>query len=230
METQRSKIQRLKNQRGMLSVDFLFAITIAAGMIMMLFAFTVTLSMLEIGQYIAFSTARSYSVAHQDQNRQTAIARSKFESFTKSANFPKLSPLLSNGWFEIDQKSLDIRGGGQGSAGSGGLTFNEEYGYEGNGLPQEGIRFKLKAKILKMNIPFMGSIDNDDDFGTYITGFIFREPTADECNKSMAVNIRYSAIKALDSSNRFSRAISNVQAYGGHPGDRDYFPLEDNGC
>lgn len=230
MMKQRPKFHPLTNNRGILSIDFLFAMTMSALLCLMMFAFTTTLSMIEIAQYVAFSTTRAHAAAHQDQARQVATATNKFKSFSLPANFPSLSVLFNNGWFELDQKSLDIRGGGQGSASSsGGLNFNEEYGTAGN-IPQYGVRFRFNAKILKMNIPLLGEIADDDDFGTWVTGLMIREPTTEECTKSMAMSVRYQAIKRLDTQGRYQRAINGVQANGGHPNDRDYLPLEDNGC
>ncbi|MBX2987979.1 MAG: hypothetical protein KF802_08775 [Bdellovibrionaceae bacterium] len=215
-------MRRLKDNRGILSVDFLFAMTMAAVLCMMMFAFTTTLAMIEITQYVAFSTARAHAAAHEDQDRQMALGQAKFNSFNNSKLFPALSPLLGNGWFEIDPKSLDIRGGGR-----GGATFDEDYGQGAqDALPHEGVRFRFHAKILKMNLPFMGAITDEEDFGTWVTGFIFREPSAEECRKTMEVGIRYQAIKKLDRMNRFERAVSIPYSKG----DQAYFPMEDNGC
>lgn len=210
----------------MLSVDFLFAMTMAAVLCMMTFAFATTLSMIEIAQYVAFSTSRAHAAAHEDQQRQVALAEGKFNSFTKAGVFPALSPLLSNDWFELDPTSLDIRGGGQGMAGGGSSTFNEEYGFEENSIPQTGIRFRFRAKILKMNVPLLGALSEEDDFGTWVTGLLIREPTSEECRKSFETNIRFTALKKLDRHNRFQRAIS----IPGARADQAYFPMEDNGC
>ena len=224
----RTKQRSRRNQGGFLTVDFLFAITMAAGLCMLMFAFATTLSMLEISQYIAFSTARAGIAGHLDEDHQIAAAQAKFASFADPGQFPSLAPLLKNGWFQVDAKSLDIRLGGTG--GTNGTDFNSDYGYETNALPQQGVRFRFHAPIMEIHLPFLGSIEDADSFGANITGLLFREPTQSECQGSMVTNVRWTAIKALDSSNRFQKALTTVMSYQGHPSDNDYFGFEDNGC
>lgn len=214
----------LRDRRGFLTVDFLFALTMAAGLIMMMFAFTTTLTVLEVAQYIAFSTARAHAPAHLTQDKQVNLAEQKFESFQDPQRFPALAPLLKNGWFEIEAKSLDIRGGGTATAGSGEKTFNGQYGYQENAMPQTGIRFRIRAKILKMNLPFLGRLTNDEDFATYVTGFLIREPTTEECRKQLKYTARFQEIMNQDS--RFRGIYSSV------PNSKKdaYFEMEDSGC
>lgn len=216
---------RMLGQRGVIAVDFLFAMVLAAVLCMMMFAFATTLSMIEVAQYVAFSTSRAHAAGHETQSRQIELGRAKFASFTKTSSFPAIAPLLTNDWFEMDPSSLDIRGGGQESGGSQ-LTFDGEYGSDDIGLPKTGVRFRFRAKVLKMNLPLLGILSEDDDFGTWVTGFMIRESTSEECRSTMEENIRYSAIRRLDQGNRFERAVSTPSA--GKTGD--YFPMEDNGC
>lgn len=223
--TNRKSIALLADERGFLSIDFLFAMVMAGVLCILMFAFTTTLSMIEVAQYIAFSTSRAHLAAHTTQERQVALAEAKFKSFTKSSAFPSLSVVLLNDWFELDPKSLQIKGGGNTSVGSPDQTFNDLYGYVAESLPQMGVRFRLNAKILKLNLPLLGSLTAEEDFGTWITALLLREPTSEECEKSFAADVRYSAIKKLDTENRFSRAVSNSLR-----GDESYFPMEDNGC
>lgn len=225
--TRRGMNNPLKDRRGFLSVDFLFAMTIAAVLLMMSFAFTTTLSMIEIAQYIAFSTARAHAAGHETQEKQALIARKKFEAYQDDKLFPALAPLLKNGWFALDPKTLDIRGGGHPTSGSTGETFDEDYGFDqgSRAVSQIGVRFRMQAKILKMNIPFLGTLSEDDDFGTYVTGLLLREPTSEECRRLFEQNQRFNAI--LDQDSRF-RGIYQ----GGTPGSKQgaYMPMEDNGC
>lgn len=200
-------------------MDFLFAMTLAAVLCMLMFAFTTTLSMIQISQYVAFSAARAQAAAHQEPSRQIELARAKFESFRNSRSFPALAPLFNNGWFEIDPKNLEIKTGGSDG------DFNDDYGYQNNTLPQTGVRFQLQAKILMMNLPLMGQVTQEDDFTTYVTGFIFREPTASECREQMEFDQRFNAILGLDG--RFNRMIGTPASAG--PAGA-YLPLEDNGC
>lgn len=215
----------LRDRRGFLTIDFLFAITMAAALIMIMFAFSTTLSMLEIAQYIAFSTARAHAPAHLNQEKQVQLATDRFEAYQDPNRFPALAPLLKNGWFTLEPKSLEIRGGGKATAGSGEATFNEEYGYQQNAMPMTGVRFRFEAKILKMNLPFLGRVTSEEDFGTFITGFLIREPTTEECKKQMRPEARFKAI--LDQDSRFNAIYS-----GGVPSSKKtaYFEMEDTGC
>lgn len=218
----------LRDRRGFLTVDFLFAITLAAAMIMIMFAFTTTLTVFEVAQYIAFSTSRAHSAAHKSQDKQITLGEQKFDSFSDPQRFPALAPLLKNGWFEIEAKSLEIRGGGAGNYGTSDKNFNEIYGYHENSMPETGIRFKLHAKILKLNLPLLGRVTNDEDFSTYVTGLLIREPTTEECMGQMGAEQRFKELKRQDS--RFNGLWSNQKPQPVPSNTNAYFPMEDQGC
>lgn len=198
---------------------------------MLMFAFATTMAMIQVAQYVAFSTARVHSAGHLTQDKQVQHAQEKFKTFTDPKHFPALAPLLRNGWFEIDTGSLEIKGGGNSTAGGG--NFDTEYGYSANppGIPQQGIRFIFRAPVLKFNIPLIGSVkdEEDADFGTFITGLIFREPTSAECRAQLDVNVRFRALRELD--NRYNSIYQSGMWGGRHsPTPTAYIPLEDNGC
>lgn len=209
----------LRNNRGILTIDFLIAMTLAFGLVIMMFAFATSLTMIEVAQYMAYSAARAHSAAHLTQEKQVQMGKQKFESYLDKKKFAGLAPLLRNGWFDVNAKTLEIRGGGKSGMGSGDTTFNSDYGYRQNALPQMGVRFKFQAKLLQLKLPLVGAIDGDDEFGTFITGLMLREPSTEECKNQMQMEQRFKAIKALDG--RFS---TNAVV------DTAYFPMEDNGC
>jgi len=204
----------LKNSKGFLSTDFLFSIVIASCLCAVFFSFSFTLSMVEVGQYIAFSVSRAYSAAHKTQDDQEKAAKAKFTSLQKNK---VLAPLFSNGWFEIG--NLDIRGGGDGDK-----DFSDRYPKEDSqvrGVPQTGIRLDFEARILDIKVPLLGPTDpGQQGFKAFLTGLMIREPTAKECRDQIK-NQRYKAILDLDS--RFSKIA-------GPGSQRDYVPMEDNGC
>lgn len=211
---QRKPSLNLKNEKGFLSADFLFSIIIAAGLCVVLFSLTFTLSMVEVGQYIAFSVSRAHAAAQKTQDDQEDSAKAKFASLQKNK---VLKPLFSNGWFEIG--NLEIRG-----AGSTGKDFSERYPKElssTKGVPQVGIRLSFESKILKLKVPLLGSTDpNGNGFKAFLTGFMIREPTSKECRDQIK-NDRYKAILKLDQ--RFNKIA-------GAGSEKDYVPMEDNGC
>ncbi|MBC7371237.1 MAG: hypothetical protein H7326_06715 [Bdellovibrionaceae bacterium] len=211
----RSAHSTLANSKGFLSADFIFSIVIASGLCIVFFSLTFTLSMVEIGQYIAYSVTRAHAPGHKTQEDQTAMAKAKFASLQKNK---VLRPLFSNGWFEIT--NLDIRGGGSDSK-----DFADRYprGLASDAdLPQIGVRLNFEAKMLKMKIPMMGSTDNGSGFKAFLTGLMIREPSAKECFDQIRKE-RYRAIMALDKDRRFEKIA-------GASSEQSYVPMEDNGC
>jgi len=206
----------IRNSRGFLTAEFLFSLILCAGLCMVLFALNFSLSMAEVAQYIAFSTARAHAAAQYDQATQTQKAK---EKFAELINHPALKPLFNNAngnsWFKLS--GLDIRGGG-----ASGADFADEYSYIENRIPQVGVRINFTASVLNMKIPFLGSTSKDpngEGFTAKVTGLLIREPTQEECME-LQVKGRYSAILNLD---------PRYKVLGGK-GERQYVPLEDNGC
>lgn len=214
MKRQKDLFKPIKNSRGMITAEFIFAMVLAAGLCIVLFGVTFTLSMAEVAQYIAFSASRAHSASHIDQNKQREMGLAKFNELI---NTPALKPLLNNadgGWFQV-QSPPEIRGGGQEG------SFNNEYSIGGipNRAVHTGVRFKFTTKLLNMRIAFLGSTTEDGEpLGANITGFLIREPSAAECTAS--VQKRYTQILELDQ--RFKVL--------GRAGANKYIPMEDSGC
>ncbi|HEY8270166.1 MAG TPA: hypothetical protein VIG33_04710 [Pseudobdellovibrionaceae bacterium] len=217
-DAQKSPLVILKdlqhNSKGFLSADFLFSLVIASGLCVVFFSLTFTLSMVEVGQYIAYSVSRAHAAAQKTQEDQEKAAKAKFATLQKNK---VLRPLFSNGWFEIS--NLEIRG-----AGATGKDFSERYPKEISGVkgvPQVGIRLSFEAKILNLKIPMLGPTDpNGNGFRAFLTGLMIREPSAKECRDQIK-NDRYKAILNLDK--RFGKVA-------GANSEQEYVPMEDNGC
>lgn len=204
----------IKNSRGMISADFIFSLTLCAGLCLVLFALTFTLSMSEVAQYIAFSTARAHAAAHTTPDKQMQMGLDKFNELLSK---PVLKDLFAgadgNSWFVLGPKPI-IRNGLDGS------NFSNEYPVSTNEVPLTGVRIQFKPKLLNMKIAFLGSTSEnpDEGFSAYVTSFIFREPTQDECWTQ--VKARNTAILSLSSS------YSTI----GASTTNKYIPMEDNGC
>lgn len=201
----------VQNSRGMISAEFIFALVLCVGLCIVLFSLNFTLSMAEVAQYIAFSSARAHAAGHVDQGKQEQLAQEKFNTLI---NNPVLKPLFNNagGWFQL--KGFEIRGGGN----SG--DFNNDYSYEEDRVPQIGVRFNFHPKILNLKIPFLGSTSEDGEgFSATITGLLIREPTQKECWE-LQIKERYKAIMNLDPRYKVL----------GSAGINKYNPMEDNGC
>jgi len=160
----------MKNQKGFIALDFLFAFILVMGFMGILFAFTLTLSVVEVTQYISFAAARNYSVAHVNDNERMDLASRKY---TQLINNPAIKNLYNGGWFEIS-KSVQLD------------DFADEYDAEPNSKYLfHGARTGLTAKVLSFKIPFFGSTTNDESeghgFKTQISSFVGKEPTSGEC-------------------------------------------------
>ncbi|MBS1969187.1 MAG: hypothetical protein JSU04_02720 [Bdellovibrionales bacterium] len=204
----------LRNSKGFLSADFLFSIVIACCLCAVFFSLSFTLSMVEVGQYIAFSVSRAHAAGHKTQDDQEKAAKDKFASLQKNK---VLAPLFSNGWFEIG--NLDIRGGG-----ASGKDFTDRYPKPADstrGIPQVGIRLNFEAKLLDLKIPLLGPTDPDGNgFKAFLTGMMIREPTSKECRDQIKTD-RYKSILQLD---------KRFEHIAGAASQSDYIPMEDNGC
>lgn len=207
----------MRNQSGIITLDFMVALVIGFGMSAILFAMTFTLSVVEIAQYMTFSSARAQAAGHKDPLEQEQAARLKF---SKLLNNGVLAPLFSNGWFEISKaEELEVRGGETGTSSQG--SFRNDYPSAGseNRRIFAGVRATLSAKMLEMRLPLIGNTADGEEggFSTKITTILIREPSQVECQKF--IKDRYSKLMSLDG--RFS-------SYGSH--QADYAPMEDNGC
>lgn len=199
----------IKNNRGMLTAEFLFAFVLCAGMCAVLFALNFTLSMAEVAQYMAFSSSRAYAAAHLDEAKQADLARIKYkELLTNKA----LTPIFNKGeasWFVLSTpEQLEISS-----------TGFQDYPSHSNRVSAVGVRLKFEPKVLNMRIAFLGSTAEDPDkgFSAYVTSFLTREPTHKECWEQMKP--RYENIIKQGNLGKFAQAKVN-----------EYVPLEDNGC
>lgn len=205
----------LQNSRGFLTAEFIFSLVLCAGMCIVLFSLNFTMSMAEVAQYIAFSTARAHAAGHVDQDKQEQLAKDKYKELLNNA---ALKPLFNNpdgGWFKFSAEP-EIRGGGQ-------RNSFDEYGTNTtpDRVPQVGVRFDFQPRLLNLKIPFLGSTAEDPDagFSAKISGLLIREPTSKECF-DLQVKRRYEAILSLD--DRYKKL--------GSSGVNKYVPMEDNGC
>lgn len=200
-------IHPLRNQRGILVVDFMFSMVLILGLSGLLFVLCFTLSVASMTQYVTFATARNYTVAHITQAAQVDRANAKYNELI---NHPVLKPLYTNGWFAVDATP----GVGDHTQLVPGFT---EATQGVNKFWGAGTSFT--AKVLAFSIPFFGSTTPDDDgsgdgFKTYLGSYLGREPTTEECLNFTAS--RWNAIKGLG------------PGYGTNGGS--YFPMTDDGC
>lgn len=206
---------KLNNTSGFVTADFIFSFLLATMMTVLLFAMCFSFTIVEISQYIAFSSTRAAIPARKNYAEQRARIDTQYQRLTTN---PVLSPLLTNGWFTLAIRDIRFN-----------QTPNDDYRdeYDRTGailLPAAGIRLTLTAHILSLNLGPLGQIQSEegDGFSLTLSSLLFREPSQEECQS--IIQSRYQRILNLDST------TYTVLGGVGTSGPGSYFPMEDNGC
>jgi hypothetical protein len=165
-------LKTLKNQKGSLTLDFMFALVLVLGVSGLFFALSFTLSVVEISQYIAFATSRNYMAAHFDETNQKQQAEAKFAQLTE--NTPLKVLFKNNSWFKLTYVETG--------------DFREKYpadaSLENDNITFWGTQLDLQADVLDFKIPMYGSTNEDGNaFKTKVNSFLGREVTSEECNQ-----------------------------------------------
>lgn len=199
----------LKSQKGILTLDFLFAMIMMFTFTAILFAFSITFTAVEIAQYATFAASRTYFAAHKDADAQKSAAEKKFNDLVLANNAP-LATLFKNGWFTLTPVKLD--------------DFNREYSSDPDGDSDTfvGARTTLVAKILQMRFPLLGST-GDEDFSADVNSFLMREPTVEECRAFTAK--RLTNIKNIPQVGNPNGRFNNAYVQ-----DDAYVMIMDDGC
>ena len=199
----------------MITLDFIFALLISFGMSAILMAMTTTLTMVEVVQYVTYSSARAHAAGNLDPLSQEQAARKKYQLLTTKS---PISSLFENEWFEISPSSaIEIRGGKHNNSSSAG-SFKDEYPASDYNRPSfSGVRTTFTAKVLDIKLPIIGNTDPaQEGFASKIITIMIREPSQVECLEFM--KNRFEKINTLDS--RFSSYNQKSSAIA----------MEDNGC
>jgi len=185
----------LKNQKGLLTLDFIFAILLMFTFSAILFGFTITFSAVEIAQYATFAAARANFAANKNTDEQQKLGKDKFDELIKNKN-SVLGNFFRNGWFSLSDVKI--------------ADFNEEFSPDPNKDSDTfiGARATFVAKILSMRVPLLGNT-TDDDLSANISSYLMREPTEEECLQF--VQQRFSQIQALRPG--FSQSLVDPNAY-----------------
>ena len=190
----------IKNQKGALTLDFIFALLLIFSITLILGIFSFTLSISESIQYLAFSSSRAYFAGHKNQQKQIELGEKKFSELKATGAYKKF---LQKDWF--DTKLLGIG------------DFASEYSKSDTKDIFEGARLQVDIGILNFNIPLFGSTENDSGkYTTFITSFIGREVSSDECMNVIA--------------NRFNGLLDLAPYNTGTIDAGRYISFDDNGC
>jgi hypothetical protein len=161
----------LKDERGITTLDFIFAMMITFGFTVVFFAVTMTLSMVEVTQYVAYSVSRTYTAANETPEAQRQLAKAKYKELVGSGILQKL---YSSGWFTVPK------------ADDGPIlaSFDGEYPSqsEKDAEIMTGARVEFKANILNLRVPFLGSTASSSETGrANINSYLAREVSTKEC-------------------------------------------------
>ncbi|MFN7727831.1 MAG: TadE/TadG family type IV pilus assembly protein [Bdellovibrio sp.] len=206
----------MQNQRGLVTMEFIFALTVSAGLAILLFSVSYTLAVVEVTQYVVYSAARAHLGSNKDPAAQKKAAIDKFKQLTTGRS--AISSLYANKWFVlVKPDELDVRGGVSADS----KTFGADLG-GGSDMPNRnwflGVSAPLQAKILTMNLPLLGKTDPEEDgnaFKTRLNAMMIREPSQKECKDFFEK--RRTALGQLPSGQGFYQQTA-------------YVAMEDNGC
>lgn len=169
----------LKNQKGSLVIDFIFAFMLVLSVSFVLLGLSFTLSVVESIQYLAFSTSRDYFAAHENLQKQEDLAKKKFETLKTAGSY---KTLLRKDWFDVKY------------IGSG--DFAQDYSSTHPNDIFKGTKLNVTIGFLNFNLPLFGSTEGDSPYKTNIASFLGREPSSSECMS--LVRNRFQALLALD--------------------------------
>lgn len=201
----------IQNERGVLTLDFIFALMLGMGFTMVFFALTLTLSLVEVTQYISFSVARTSWAAHETRSLQMQLGNQKYAELLA---IPVFRSLFGQGWFRLPTQPN--YGGADG--------FNTEYQVNANNDSATfyGVRLQIEARILDISIPMLGTSKSQSSTGVAnVQTFLGREVTTTECRENFN-RARWTNIQGLDP------AYATAASFGAAPGAVAL--ITDNGC
>lgn len=212
MQRSNKTLRILRDQKGMMSMDFIFAMILGMGFTVVFFSLTLTLSLVEVTQYFTFSIARSSLGAHETRSLQIALGNAKYRELRER---PVFKALFGKGWFQLPA---------QPSYGSDplGRGFNDEYAADPNDDNETfiGARLRVQANVLRRSGGMLGATSTNNETGVAnVQTFLGREVTTTECRENFN-RARWNNIKNLGGGTY--SAVGNV---GGNPA-----LITDNGC
>ena len=176
-----------------------------------------TLTAVEMTQYMTFAAARKYHASHINEDKQREVAANKYQEIL---NLESYIMIRHGSWFEVFENPFigDVT---QNS--TGGLS---DYDQGGDPNTFHGVVTLFTAKILSFGLGAFGSTAPEDDpgdgssFATHIGSYLGREPTSAEC--ILFNNERWRAIRSLP--------VNGAAPYSTGTNENLYTVMSDNGC
>ncbi len=211
-------LAHVTNSRGILTLDFIFALLLGMSFTIVFFAITLTLSYVEVAQYLSFSVARAAYGAQETRSLQISLGNEKYSQLRSR---PIFKAIFNKGWFTIPE---------QPTFGDPLTGFNAEYQPDPNDDSENfiGARLTVRARILEFNSPVLGASTTKPETGTAnVQSFLGREVSTQECRESFNRQ-RWSNIIKL----RAGGGTTPYQAVASQPGApaQAVALITDNGC
>lgn len=191
------------DERGLLMLDFIFAMVASIGFAIVFFSVALTLAMVEVGQYVTYATSRAYMAAHETKTAQEDLAKAKYaDVMSQSA----IKTFLGGTWVKLGQPQLG--------------DYSDEYNAdaEKDNRIFVGARVTFSSSLLHMQVPFLGPTADDDTVGkATLNSYLMREISTQECREQFT-KVRLENLKNVNG------------AYQGVPATQGEKLITDNGC
>jgi hypothetical protein len=190
------------NQRGIVTLDFIYGLVLTCAGFVIAITIAFTMAVIEVGQYVAFSTSRAFLPTRFAVEDQVGAAAAKFEQLLSE---PSMRVFKNSDWFEMT------------FPGARNFKPEMEDAIAGRGSNMLwGTDVRINAKVLGFRVPFFGSTtESGEGLQTAVNSLLGREVSDEECLNFNAQ--RWEKIKALAPQ---SQALPNS----------GYSVLADNGC
>ncbi|MEY4617253.1 MAG: hypothetical protein RJB66_2213 [Pseudomonadota bacterium] len=201
----------IASQGGFLTIDFMLAMVVTIGCMLLLLQVSLSFVTAELAQYVVYAAARAQSAGDVTKADQISAGEKKYKALLNNRD-------IAAGFLIPENTIKKVV-----SIGDHQNIYVPASGFDGTsdaGLPSWGARTQITLKRLSF-IPFLGSLsESGSDFDANVSGLMFREPSNQECREFFQVQ-RYNEILSRDS--RFSQANKGnfLQAY---------VAMEDSGC
>ncbi len=142
-----------------------------------------TLSMVEVAQYITFSSARSFHSANVSEEAQKDLGRQKYAELKGAGIF---KTILKTGWITMGDIELG--------------NFSDEYQDDVAGANAifVGARVPFRSTVLNLRLPFLGNTAQDSSTGSAkLNAYLMREVSTEECRENFTRH-RLEKLKSLD--------------------------------
>ena len=160
-------------KKGSISIDFILSFTVMCILILYFLMVSLTLTYIEISQYITFQTSRVFSIGHKDENTHRDKATEIHNHLVGRFQLSSTGGDPSEKWFLLHRLSL-------------GLSDKEEFFRDVGPDLFFGAESQFISRAMGLGIPFLGdTLDqagtDDGKFIVNLGSYLGREPSRAEC-------------------------------------------------